>query len=145
MNATPPFWKTKRLEEMTEAEWEALCDGCAKCCAFKLEDEDTGEILFTCIACRLLDLQTCRCLHYARRHELVPECAPLSTDHPERFAWLPETCAYRRIHEGRPLPEWHPLLTGDPESPHAAGASARKKLIPEALADLDHVEKYVVE
>jgi len=138
-----PFWKTKKLRELTETEWEALCDGCAKCCVHKLEDEATGEIHYTCVACRMLDVNTCRCTDYPNRHKTVPDCAVLSADHPEHFQWMPETCAYRLLHEGKPLPDWHPLITGDPASVHAHGASARKKLIPEFLAG-DDLEKFVV-
>ena len=139
------FWEEKRLEEMTRAEWESLCDGCAKCCVHKFEVEETGEVLYTCVACRLLDVNTCRCTNYDKRHELVPECAVLSMEQPEHFAWMPETCAYRLLHEGKPLPDWHPLITGDPASVHQHGASAKKKLIPEFLADEDRLEKYIVD
>lgn len=139
------FWETKTLRELTPSEWEALCDGCAKCCVHKLEIEETGEIRYTCVACRLLDLNTCRCMNYADRHTLVPGCAVLSADHPEHFAWMPATCAYRLRHEGKPLPGWHPLIAGDPRSVQAHGASARKKLIPEFLADEEHLEKYIVD
>jgi len=138
-----PFWKTKKLRELTETEWEALCDGCAKCCVHKLEDEATGEIHYTCVACRMLDVNTCRCTDYPNRHKTVPDCAVLSADQPEHFQWMPETCAYLLLHEGKPLPDWHPLITGDPASVHAHGASARKKLIPEFLAG-DDLEKFVV-
>lgn len=138
------FWERKNLAELNAEEWEALCDGCAKCCVHKLEDEDTGEVLYTCVACRLLDLETCRCTGYAQRHELVPDCAVLSPDHPEVFEWMPETCAYRLLHEGRPLPDWHPLLTGDPASVHAHGASARRRLVPECIAG-DHLERFVLD
>jgi uncharacterized cysteine cluster protein YcgN (CxxCxxCC family) len=139
-----PFWKTKKLHELTESEWEALCDGCAKCCVHKLEDEDTGKVYYTCVACRMLDVNTCRCTDYPNRHELVPDCAVLSPDKPEHFQWMPETCAYRLMHEGKPLPDWHPLITGNPASVHEHGASARKKLIPEFLADETDLEKYVI-
>ncbi len=140
-----PFWETKSLAVMNKLEWESLCDGCAKCCVHKLEVEETGDIHYTCVACRLLDVNTCRCTNYQNRHELVPDCAALSADHPEHFEWMPETCAYRLLHEGKPLPEWHPLITGDPSSVHAHGASARKKLIPEFLADETRLEKYIVD
>lgn len=140
-----PFWETKKLDEMNPIEWESLCDGCAKCCVHKLEVEETGKVHYTCVACRMLDVNTCRCTSYPDRHELVPDCAVLSIDNPEHFEWMPETCAYRRIHEGKPLPDWHPLITGNPASVHEHGASARKKLIPEFLADEEHLEKYIVD
>lgn len=144
MSKQPPFWETKTLSQLNHDEWEALCDGCAKCCVHKLEDDKTGEIFYTCVACRLLDINTCRCANYENRSELIPECAVLSTDHSEHFSWLPDTCAYRLLHEGKPLPDWHPLITGDPASVHAHGASALKKLIPEFLADEERLEKYIV-
>ena len=143
-NQRPAFW-TLPIATLTRAEWEALCDGCGQCCLHKAEDEDTGAIYPTNVACRLLDVNTCRCTNYADRHELVPECAVLSPDHPELFEWMPETCAYRLMHEGKSLPDWHPLITGNPQSVHAHGASARKKLIPEFLADEEHLEKYIVD
>lgn len=124
MDASAPFWERKTLAEMSNSEWESLCDGCALCCLHKLEDEDTGEIWFSNVACRLLDTDTCRCLDYENRQRKVPDCIALSVDAPERFAWLPSSCAYRRLHEGKALPEWHPLITGDPDSTHAAGVSA---------------------
>ena len=140
-----PFWETKQLHELNSVEWESLCDGCAKCCVHKLQVEETGQVHYTCVACRLLDVNTCRCTNYANRYELVPECAVLSPDQPELFEWMPETCAYRLMHEGKSLPDWHPLITGNPQSVHAHGASARKKLIPEFLADEEHLEKYIVD
>ena len=143
MKEKPPFWETKKLRELEKDEWEALCDGCAKCCVHKLENADTGEIHYTCVACRMLDVNSCRCTGYPDRHALVPECAVLSADQPENFQWMPETCAYRLLHEGKPLPGWHPLITGNPASVHEHGASARKKLIPEFLAG-DDLEKYIV-
>lgn len=138
------FWEHKTLAELSLEEWEALCDGCAKCCVHKLEDADTGEVHYTCVACRLLDVNTCRCLEYDQRHNLVPNCAVLSADQPDVFEWMPETCAYRLVHEGKPLPEWHPLLTRNPQSVHMHGASAHKKLIPEFLAAEEALEEYIV-
>jgi uncharacterized cysteine cluster protein YcgN (CxxCxxCC family) len=140
-----PFWQTKQLHELDAVEGEALCDGCAKCCAHKLQVEETGQVHYTCVACRLRDVNTCRCTDYANRREIVSECAVLSTDHPEFFAWMPGTCSCRLMHEGKPLPEWHPLITGNPQSAHRHGASARKNLIPECLADEKPLEKYIID
>ena len=125
------FWETTALAHMSPEEWEALCDGCGKCCLEKLEDEDTQAIYYTNVACRLLDDQTCRCKDYPGRARIVPTCITLT---PARLAdpyWLPSTCAYRRLAEGRPLPDWHPLLTGHPASVAAAGHSVAGRVIAE--------------
>lgn len=119
------FWKTKSLTEMTPTEWESLCDRCGKCCLHKLEDEDTGQVYFTRAACSLIDLKTCRCTRYAERLRLVPECLDLKQLDFGLFRWLPSTCAYRLLAEGRDLPGWHPLVSGRRQSVHTAGVSIR--------------------
>jgi uncharacterized cysteine cluster protein YcgN (CxxCxxCC family) len=136
------FWQTKSLAEMDEQEWDSLCDGCGRCCLSKLEDEDTGEILYTQVACRLLDIEHCLCTHYQQRQVLVPECMNLRHDF-RHYHWLPTTCAYRLLHEGKPLFDWHPLLSGNPQSVHDAGISVRDLAISEN--DVDAVEDYVME
>ncbi len=120
---TADFWETTALADLTQDEWEALCDGCGKCCLHKLEDEDTGELFFTRVACRLLDLPTGRCTRYAERFRWVPDCITLTPAEVRRVNWLPTTCAYRLRAEGQPLPNWHPLRTGDPCSTRQAGMS----------------------
>ncbi len=128
---TDEFWKRKSLAEMSTGEWESLCDGCALCCLQKLEDEDSGEIYFTDVACKLLDLNSCRCRDYPARAKKVADCLVLSVDNLQAFAWLPATCAYRLLADGDDLPEWHPLITGDPDSVHEAGISALGKVVSE--------------
>ncbi len=139
-----PFWKRKTLDEMTREEWESLCDGCGKCCLLKLEDWDTAEVSYTSIACRGLDLQTCRCKFYSRRKREVHDCIVLAPEMVNKFSWLPQTCAYRLIAEGKDLEDWHPLVSGDPESVHAAGISVRGRATPEKAAG-DELEDFIVD
>lgn len=136
--ATRPFWETKRLEQMSVKEWESLCDGCGLCCLIRFEDEETDEIIPTRVHCRLFDSDTCACSDYANRKRHVPDCIKLTPHNIEDLEWMPRSCAYRRLHEGRSLPSWHPLVTGDPESVHAAGVSIRRQTISES--SLKHAE-----
>ncbi len=138
------FWERKRLGELTLAEWESLCDGCARCCLAKLEDEDSGEVHFTAVACRLLDSHSCRCRDYPNRIEQVADCVALSPDSVATLGWLPATCAYRLVAEGRPLYPWHPLISGSPNSVHEAGISVRGKVISELFVHGDDLEDHIV-
>jgi hypothetical protein len=138
-----PFWQVKELSEMTGDEWESLCDGCAKCCLNKLEDVDSGDIAYTDVACRLLDLGTCRCTNYAERQKYVPDCIALKPKSVAEIKWLPSTCAYRVLANGGDLPDWHPLVTGDTNSVVEAGISVRGKVISEREAG--DLEEHVVE
>ncbi len=142
----PRFWRRYKLGELTPVEWEALCDGCAKCCLIKLEDEDTGALAYTSVACRLLDTGTCRCGNYPLRRQLVPACVVLTPKTlREAMAWLPSTCAYRLVAEGRDLYRWHPLISGDPETVHSAGISRRGRMVPEYEVAEEDLEDHVIE
>ena len=132
------FW-TLPIDSLSREEWEALCDGCGRCCLHKLEDEDTGEVAYTNVACRLLDTGTAQCSNYRHRKAFVPDCLRLTPDLVRRVPWLPPTCAYRRRADGDPLPEWHPLLTGDNSAMKAAGACVAGRCISEDVAGpLEH-------
>ena len=125
-----PFWKTKSLEKMNHDEWESLCDGCARCCLQKIEDEDTGQIQFTPVSCDFLDISSCRCMVYEDRALVNPHCVPLTPDKLRHTNWLPASCAYRCLAEERELEWWHPLVSGDPGTVHKAGISVRDKVLP---------------
>jgi uncharacterized cysteine cluster protein YcgN (CxxCxxCC family) len=139
------FWKTKKLPEMSAEEWESLCDGCGKCCLHKLEDEDTGEIALTNVACRLINLKTCRCTRYNERTRLVPECLDLRQRDFTQYHWLPATCAYRLLNDGKELPPWHPLVSKNAASVKKAGVSIGGYAVKEsAKMDLeDHVIEWL--
>jgi uncharacterized cysteine cluster protein YcgN (CxxCxxCC family) len=141
----PPFWKTKTLAEMTDGEWESLCDGCGRCCLVKLEDEDTAEIFYTDIGCRLLDGQACRCRDYPNRSARVDDCVRLTAKNLSELNWLPPTCAYRLLANGGDLYWWHPLVSGDPESVHAAGVSVRARVSSDEDAlPVDKIAEHIV-
>jgi len=133
-NKALAFWKAKRLLEMSPSEWEALCDGCGRCCLHKLQFEDTGELCYTNVACRLLDLKTCRCRNYAQRQRHVPDCVQLRPDNIAELSWMPSTCAYRLLSEGKDLPWWHPLVSDDPATVVDAGISVKGRVIAEKRA-----------
>ncbi|MGR3436003.1 MAG: YcgN family cysteine cluster protein [Shimia sp.] len=146
MSLRPRFWERFPLAQLNTPEWEALCDGCGKCCLNKLEDEETGAVALTRIACRLLDGDSCRCGQYEIRHQFVPECIRMTPRTiPLHAYWLPSSCAYKLLHEGHALPDWHPLVTGDPESVHAAGMSVRGWSIPEFEVPEEEWEDHVVD
>ncbi len=142
----PRFWERVPLANMAPREWEALCDGCGKCCLNKLEDADTGEVAFTRVACRLLDSETCHCAQYDIRHQFVPECVTLNPAKLPKVAyWLPRTCAYRLLFEGKPLYDWHPLISGSSETVHAAGQSVRGWSVPEFELTEEDWEDHIIE
>ena len=142
----PRFWETKPMEDLSKQEWEALCDGCGKCCLNKLEDEETGDVVLTRVACRLFDDATCLCSNYAIRKQFVPECISLTARTLDRHMyWLPETCAYKLLHQGKPLYDWHPLISGDPDTVHGAGVSMRGCTVSEVVVDEDDWENHLIE
>ncbi|MGB7243988.1 MAG: YcgN family cysteine cluster protein [Sulfitobacter sp.] len=140
------FWEKKPLRKMTQKEWEALCDGCGKCCLNKLEDEDSGEVALTRIACRLLDDDSCQCAHYDIRHQFVPDCIVLRPDNLDSHAyWMPQTCAYRLLWQGKPLFDWHPLVSGSGDTVHSAGMSVRGWTLSEFDIPEDEWEDHIIE
>lgn len=141
---TKPFWEIKSINEMTFHEWESLCDGCGRCCLHKLEVGKARIVRYTSVACRLLDVETCRCTGYNERRKIVPECLTLEPDTVKLYKWLPVTCAYRRLSEGKCLEWWHPLVSGDPDTVHRAGISVRDKIISERFINEDDLEAYII-
>ena len=139
-----PFWKTKPLDEMTQGEWESLCDGCGRCCLLKLEDEDDGEVHLTRLACSLLDIGSCRCSDYTNRHERMPDCVSINASSLRRLTWLPRSCAYRRLDEGRDLAWWHPLVSGSADTVHQAGISVRDWSISETAAGESAYHRFII-
>ena len=138
------FWQVKSLEEMSSDEWEQLCDGCGRCCLLKLEDEDTAQIHLTRLACSLLDVGKCRCSDYSRRHAVMPDCVSIDADKVRSLSWLPASCAYRRVAEGRPLAWWHHLISGDPQTVHEAGVSVRDWARNEQGVAEDNYHRYII-
>jgi len=139
------FWQQCSLNELSDEHWEALCDSCGLCCMIKFEDEDTGEILHTNVACRLFDAINCRCTDYAQRAQQVPGCLNIRDFNAPQYAWLPKTCAYRLLHEGKPLFDWHPLISGSAESVIQAGISARGKSVPEKDIPEDEMADHIID
>lgn len=138
------FWEEKHLDELSSAEWESLCDGCGKCCLVKLEDEDSGEVCYTDVSCHLLDLDTCRCKDYTHRKEKVSECITLSSKTLKDYQWLPSTCAYRLLAEGKPLAEWHPLIAGMQNSALVHGFSVQGRVVSESWVHPEDIEERII-
>lgn len=140
------FWKEKKLDEMSENEWESLCDGCGRCCLNKIEDPSNDKVYYTSIACHLLNCHTCRCTDYENRQKRISDCVKISLDNKEAFSWMPDSCAYKILYNGGELPSWHPLISGDPESVHKAGISVRNRTIhPDDLPDDFEYFDYIID
>jgi uncharacterized protein len=139
-----PFWQRKTLDDMTASEWESLCDGCGRCCLLKLEDEDTADIHLTRLSCKLLDVSTCRCKDYPKRHVQVPDCVAINPAKVRELSWLPPTCGYRLIEAGAPLQWWHPLVSGSPDTVHQAGISVRGWALSETRVKPEHIHRYII-
>ena len=139
-----PFWQSKTLDDMTDVEWESLCDGCGQCCLHKLMDEDTDEIYFTNVACKQLNIKTCQCRNYARRFDYEPDCIKLTRENLMTFEWLPPTCAYRLVSEGKDLPLWHHLVCGDPDAVHHERISQSGRMLAEGSVAEDDWEDHLI-
>lgn len=142
---TQPFWETKSLEQLSEQEWESLCDGCARCCLLKLEDAETAELHFTNVSCQLLDTESCRCTDYTNRKQRVPECLQVRQMSRDEYRWLPQSCAYRRLAEGRSLADWHPLVSGNRQSVQQAGVAVGMFVVSERYIHPDQLEEHIIE
>lgn len=145
MNDKQAFWETKTLHQLTEDEWESLCDGCGRCCLQKILSEDEHLVRYTRVSCRLLDVDSCQCTNYWRRKSLVPECITLTADNIEEFDWLPDSCAYVRVKEKRGLAWWHPLVSGSQETVHEAGISMQGKALNETYIHADDFPSLIIE
>ena len=143
--STTRFWEQKSLDDMSDEEWEALCDGCGQCCLHKLVNDETADVFYTRVACQLLDGETGRCTRYAQRLEVVEDCLDVRRMTASELAWMPRTCAYRLIHERKPLPPWHPLVSGDPTSTRAAGVAVTDWAVSEETVNLDNLEAEIIE
>lgn len=144
LDQSQAFWKTLALQEMSQSQWESLCDGCAKCCLIKLQDDETDEVAYTNIVCQYMDSSDCSCTEYERRNELVSNCVWLKPEMVDEFFWLPETCAYRLVAEGKDLFNWHPLVCGDGQQVHHSGASVKDKVISELYVHPDDEQDYII-
>ncbi len=142
---TTNFWETKTLSEMTTTEWESLCDHCARCCLLKLEDIDTGKVFYTNVSCKLLDMEKCQCTQYSERSTLVPDCVTLTANEINELNWMPSSCAYRLLSEGKSLPTWHPLLTGNQASVAEAGISISSYATNEDEIAGDDIQDYIID
>lgn len=145
MSKIDRFWETVPFDQMTDEQWESICDGCAQCCAHKLQDEDTDEIFYTNVVCEYLDIQKCQCTVYGERHTHVPDCIKITPENAKELSWIPESCGYKLLAKGKSLPEWHPLLTGNRDSTEKANMSIRNKVISEADILMNDLEDYLVE
>lgn len=145
VNEKSNFWEVLSLDQMSDEQWEMLCDGCGRCCLHKFEDEDSGEVFFTDVACRYLDEETCKCPHYGLRQTYVPDCLSINSDWGDKFNWLPSTCAYRLLYQKKRLHEWHPLISGNTNSVHLAGISVRGRTYSDAEISDEQSYLHVIE